>query len=162
MTIGYVGGQLTLNGIHPNDKKITSDSTGVSKRGVQDYNESANLTMPKSKKEQFYRFVNEFYFDSTFQVSRITFPLEVSTPINHYDEDTTRLTMHDWKFVKRDNLLIVYDDFGCTNCDCDSDNVMVTESGLFNSIFYQFARIEDKWFLVNVHENAELGYEKFR
>jgi len=162
VTIGFLIGQRTLNQISTDSLKMKADSLGREKESTNNSNATAHQDRAKSKMEPFYEYIGKFFLDSAFQKTRITFPLEVSTPINNYDSDTTRLSISDWRFIKRENILIVYDDFGCVNRDCDTDQIMITERGFLNTVFYDFKRIEGNWYLIKVHENAELGHEKFR
>lgn len=162
LILGFIVGQLTEKLTTRSSEKNKADLTQADLENIEDSKAPNSKKDTKLRKELFYEFAVDFFNDSAFQTSRIIFPLATTTPINHYDEDTTSLTIDTWRFRKHESILIIHDDYECANCDCDSDNAMITESTFGNTIFYDFQRIADKWYLVKIHEDAELGYQKLR
>ena len=150
LILGFVGGQLTEKLTTSNSEKINADSTQTVLENIKDSKAPTANKGTKFRKELFYEFAVDFFKDSAFQISRITFPLETTTPINHYEEDTTRLTINTWRFVKHESILTIHDDYECIKCNSDSDNEMITESSFGNTIFYDFQRMAGKWYLVKV------------
>ena len=110
----------------------------------------------RAQQESFGKFIIQFCSDSSFQVSRIKFPLLYLT----WDYDTDKevpkhITKEDYRF---DNLFyredmdaytVFYDNFDCKFRDTGK---MVFRWRGFTDMDrrYYFKRIRDKWFLIKI------------
>ncbi|MGB5895897.1 MAG: DUF4348 domain-containing protein [Ignavibacteriaceae bacterium] len=107
-------------------------------------------------KEDFYQFILQFSNDSTFQINRIMFPLEViSISKNLTNIDTIKTEKEELRFLEigieeHSYRIQFYDNF--EEKLRDSDERVLAFEGIENGISesYLFKLFRGKWFLVNI------------
>lgn len=107
-----------------------------------------------SQSEKFEEFIDKFCMDSSFQVSRVKFPLEyISWDYEADKELTLHIQKENYKYDKlyyySDAYAVFYDNFDCKIRD--SDEMVFRWKGLTDmDRKYYFKKIENKWFLIKI------------
>ena len=111
---------------------------------------------PSATAEQFDSFFEKFISDSTFQLSRIKFPLASTTLVNGDEYLTEKLQISDWKYTplySNDTYTSqIYDNFQMKLRN--SDERMFCWKGIENGICiqYMFKCICERWFLIEYND----------
>lgn len=117
------------------------------------------LVYGQEDKEYFDSFIQEFSSDSSFQMSRIQFPLPFKT-MNHdtYEEVEMTLSKDQWNFH---SVLPNYESFTQTfdnferEMEGSGERVFsITGNGNGINIYYYFKRKDGKWFLVKFEDTS--------
>ncbi len=106
--------------------------------------------------ENFDKFISKFAQDSTFQYSRILFPLNcVTWDFENDKEFAFSLTINQWNFDRlyydnfSDAYTVFYDNFDCKFRE--TDEMVFRWRGITDmDRRYYFKRINDKWYLVKI------------
>ncbi|HPS05572.1 MAG TPA: DUF4348 domain-containing protein, partial [Tenuifilaceae bacterium] len=108
--------------------------------------------------ENFDDFLKKFSNDSTFQLSRVQFPLQYEY-LNRetFNIDTCNLLLQDYKITRLHNVLLkcseaypmIYDNFDCKLRETD-ERVFRWKGFTGMDERYFFKRISGKWFLIKI------------
>jgi hypothetical protein len=109
--------------------------------------------------ESFIKFLQMFMNDSIFQISRIKFPIKISTWTGSEEDskDTTYLKQKsEWRFITLYNGLDSLTNFS-NNWDSDIKdnnqfNIFIGGLGNGISVDYYFQKIENKWFFIELKD----------
>jgi hypothetical protein len=108
--------------------------------------------------ENFDNFLKKFANDSTFQISRVQFPLQYKyLNRENFNVDSSNLLLKDYKITRLYNVLLncaeaypmIYDNF---DCKLRETNERVFRWKGFTGMDerYYFKRISGKWFLIKI------------
>ena len=110
-------------------------------------------------KEYFDSFLYEFSSDSSFQMSRIQFPLPFKT-MNYetYEEVEMDLSMEQWNFhsvlPSHESFTQTYDNFETEMDDSGERVFSITGNRNGINVYYFFKRIDGKWFLIKFKDTS--------
>jgi len=117
------------------------------------------LVYGQENKEHFDSFIQDFSSDSSFQMSRIQFPLPFKT-MNHetYEEMEMTLSEDQWNFhsvlPNHESFTQTYDNFNMEMDDSGERVFSLTGNSNGINIYYYFKRVGGKWFLVKFEDTS--------
>jgi len=117
------------------------------------------LVYGQENKEHFDLFIQDFSSDSSFQMSRIQFPLPFKT-MNHetYEEMEMTLSEDQWNFhsvlPNHESFTQTYDNFNMEMDDSGERVFSLTGNSNGINIHYYFKRVGGKWFLVKFEDTS--------
>jgi hypothetical protein len=128
-------------------------STSTTKKTPTDGNSSATTAVApkkKSKVENFDKFYDRFHTDSTFQLSRIKFPLQGGY---HTLDNSSKWTPQNWHMMKTRVYDVDKNKYRATYSKTETtftQKVWIDSAGLFTEC--RFELIDGKWFLVYMND----------
>jgi hypothetical protein len=118
------------------------------------------LSIAQESVELFGVFTSKFYHDSSFQISRIIFPLKYEYCFDHVNKKDSVVTQPNWQFsdygvLKNEYNIQIYDNFKKTLRNTNERVVSFegVECGIDLNMYFKLIR--KKWYLVKIIDNSD-------